>query len=51
MKEFLMLIREDANYGDLSREEMQECVEKHIQWVNGLMEKGYGSLHPLFNVQ
>ncbi|WP_407429815.1 YciI family protein [Arcticibacter sp.] len=39
MKEFLMLIREDANYGDLSMEEMQECVEKHIQWVNGLIEK------------
>lgn len=39
MKEFLMLIREDANYGDLSAQEMQECVEKHISWVNGLMEK------------
>jgi len=39
MKEFLMLIREDANYGDFSVEEMQECVEKHIRWVNGLMDK------------
>src|SRR5690606_38926583 len=40
MKEFLMLIREDANYGELSAEEMQACIEKHYRWVEELTEKG-----------
>src|SRR5690606_3314305 len=40
MKEFLMLIREDANYGELSAEEMQACIEKHYRWVETLREKG-----------
>jgi len=36
MKEFLMLIREDANYDELSAEEMQSCIEKHYRWVETL---------------
>src|SRR5690606_20276657 len=40
MKEFWMLIREDANYGELSAEEMQACIEKHYRWVETLREKG-----------
>lgn len=41
MKEFLLLIREDANYGELSIEEMQADIEKHMAWVEELMAKGY----------
>jgi hypothetical protein len=41
MKEFLMLIREPANYGQLSPEEMQADIEKHIQWVMELAEQGH----------
>lgn len=40
MKEFLLLIREDANYGQLSVEEMQADIKKHIAWVEGLIAKG-----------
>ncbi len=41
MKEFLMLIREEANYGSLSVEEMQADIEEHIKWVEALAEKGH----------
>lgn len=40
MKEFLMLIRENPEYGNFSPEEMQEEMERHMQWVEQLMEKG-----------
>lgn len=40
MKEFLLLIREDANYGELSVEEMQADIEKHMAWVEDLIAKG-----------
>lgn len=40
MKEFLLLIREDANYGQLSVEEMQADIEKHMAWVEDLIAKG-----------
>jgi hypothetical protein len=41
MKEFLMLIRENANYGNLTAQEMQEDIEKHIQWVENLVAQGH----------
>lgn len=41
MKEFLMLIRENVNYGSLSAQEMQEDIEKHIKWVEDLVAKGH----------
>lgn len=41
MKEFLMLIRENADYGSLSVEQMQADIEEHIQWVESLAEKGH----------
>ncbi|WP_300491774.1 YciI family protein [Flavobacterium sp.] len=41
MKEFLMLIRENINYGSLTAQEMQEDIEKHMQWVESLIEKGH----------
>ncbi|SEK71796.1 YciI family protein [Parapedobacter koreensis] len=48
MKEFLMLIREEANYGELSAEEMQACIEKHYHWVEELKKKGqYKEAQPL----
>lgn len=48
MKEFLMLVREEATYGEISLEEMQKCVEKHIRWVAELTEKGhYKGANPL----
>ena len=40
MKEFLMLIRENPNYGELSVEEMQSCIEEHVKWVESLVERG-----------
>lgn len=40
MKEFLLLIREDANYGEFSVEEMQADIEKHMAWVEALIAKG-----------
>jgi len=40
MKEFLLLIREDANYGQLTLEEMQADIEKHMAWVETLIAKG-----------
>lgn len=40
MKEFLMLIRENADYGNLSVEEMQEDIHEHIRWVETLVERG-----------
>lgn len=43
-----MLIRETADYGKITPEEMQEDIEKHIQWVESLMEKGlFKSGNPL----
>jgi hypothetical protein len=41
MKEFLLLIREDQGYGDLSFADMQADIEKHIAWVNEIAEKGH----------
>jgi hypothetical protein len=41
MKEFLLLIREDHSYGDLSPEDMQADIQKHIDWVNEIAEKGH----------
>lgn len=41
MKTFLMLIRENAEYGELSPEEMQADIESHMAWVEKLIEKGY----------
>lgn len=40
MKEFLLLIREDANYGELSVEDMQADIEKHMAWVETLIANG-----------
>lgn len=36
MKEFLLLIRENADYGQLSVEEMQADIQEHIQWIESL---------------
>ncbi len=41
MKEFLLLIRETADYGKLSVEEMQADIEEHLQWVEHLVQNGY----------
>ncbi|UUC43837.1 YciI family protein [Flavobacterium cerinum] len=41
MKEFLMLIRESVDYGNFSAEEMQEDIEKHMEWVASLADKGH----------
>ncbi len=41
MKEFLMLIRENTNYGSFTAQEMQEDIEKHMQWVEELIQKGH----------
>jgi hypothetical protein len=40
MKEFLMLIRENAQYGNFTAQEMQEEIEEHIKWVEELVQKG-----------
>jgi len=40
MKEFLMLIRENADYGEMTAEQMQDDIEKQIKWVEELMAKG-----------
>lgn len=40
MKEFLLLIREDAKYGEHSVEEMQADIQEHIQWVESLVARG-----------
>jgi hypothetical protein len=40
MKEFLMLIRENRDYGKMTPQEMQEDIEKHIKWVEELVSKG-----------
>ena len=40
MKEFLLLIREDAAYGNLSVEEMQADIEEHLAWVESLIKNG-----------
>ncbi|MEC5145075.1 YciI family protein [Chitinophaga sp. 212800010-3] len=51
MKEFLMLIREGAAYDQMSPEEMQACVAKHVEWVNSLTQKGqYKDANPLETV-
>lgn len=48
MKQFLMLIRENAEYGALTAEEMQTDIEKHIAWVESLVDKGnFESGNPL----
>lgn len=48
MKEFLMLIRENAKYGELSVEAMQADIQEHINWVETLVEKGnFKSGNPL----
>lgn len=40
MKEFLLLIRENADYGDLSVEDMQADIQEHIDGVETLVENG-----------
>lgn len=40
MKEFLMLIRENPDYGEMTPEEMQKDIERHMKWVEELTEKG-----------
>ena len=41
MKEYLMLIRENLeNYGKMTPQEMQEDIEKHVEWVQKLVENG-----------
>ncbi|MBK6266005.1 hypothetical protein JKA74_13260 [Marivirga sp. S37H4] len=40
MKEFLMLIRENVVYGEMTAQEMQEDIQKHIQWVEKLVSSG-----------
>ncbi|WP_410221410.1 YciI family protein [Pedobacter sp.] len=41
MKEFLMLIRENANYGELSPAEMHADIQEHMVWIESLVEKGH----------
>lgn len=36
-----MLIRENVDYGNLTAQEMQEDIEKHIKWVEELVERGH----------
>ncbi len=36
MKEFMLLIREDATYGEVNTEDMQAAIELHMQWVESL---------------
>ena len=40
MKQFLLLIRENADYGNLSVEEMEADIRKHIAWVETLVANG-----------
>lgn len=40
MKQFLMLIRENAVYTQISLDEMQADIQKHMAWVETLIEKG-----------
>ena len=35
-----MLIRENANYGEMTAQQMQDDIEKQIKWVEELMAKG-----------
>jgi hypothetical protein len=39
MKEFLLLIRENAEYGKMTALQMQEDIEKQIAWVEKLIKK------------
>ncbi|MBK7009983.1 MAG: hypothetical protein IPN73_17605 [Saprospiraceae bacterium] len=41
MKEFLMLIRENADYGQMSVDDMQADIQKHMEWVEELIAKGH----------
>ena len=49
MKEFLLLIRENPDYGTgMSSKEMQDCINEHIAWVEELTRKGhYKDANPL----
>lgn len=40
MKEFLLLIRENADYATLSVQQMQDDILMHIQWVEKLIANG-----------
>ncbi len=40
MKEFLLLIRENAEYGNLSVEEMEADIQEHVKWVETLVANG-----------
>lgn len=42
MKEFMLLIREEATYGEVSTTEMQAAIELHMQWVESLGEAFVG---------
>lgn len=42
MKEFLLLLRENLEaYGNMSPEEMQADIEKHVKWVEELSKNGH----------
>lgn len=40
MKQFLLLIRENADYGHLSVEEMEADIKEHMEWVESLVANG-----------
>lgn len=42
MKEFMLLIREEATYGDISMEEMQEAIQSHMAWIESLGDRFVG---------
>lgn len=41
MREFLLLIREPITYSEMSDEEMQADIDRHMNWIEGLVEKGH----------
>lgn len=49
MKEFLILIRENLEeYQSMSPEEMQQCIGKHVAWVEKITAEGhFKSANPL----
>jgi len=40
MIEFLLLIRENADYGNVSVQDMQADIQAHIEWVETLVASG-----------
>lgn len=41
MKEFLLLIREAADYGSHSLEDLQADIQLHVKWVESLVQQGF----------